>query len=65
LKNAKEMHTFNPSTPESEAGGPLSSRPAWSTYQVPGQQRLHRKTLSKKKKKKNDKKKVKVEKVLP
>jgi hypothetical protein len=23
-------HTFNPSTPEAEAGGFLSSRPAWS-----------------------------------
>jgi hypothetical protein len=25
------MHTFNPSTWEAEAGGSLSSRPAWST----------------------------------
>jgi hypothetical protein len=24
-------HAFNPSTPEAEAGGLLSSRPAWST----------------------------------
>jgi hypothetical protein len=24
-------HAFNPSTQESEAGGSLSSRPAWST----------------------------------
>jgi hypothetical protein len=24
-------HTFNPSTQEAEAGGSLSSRPAWST----------------------------------
>jgi hypothetical protein len=24
-------HAFNPSTPEAEAGGFLSSRPAWST----------------------------------
>jgi hypothetical protein len=24
-------HTFNPSTREAEAGGSLSSRPAWST----------------------------------
>jgi hypothetical protein len=24
-------HTFNPSTQEAEAGGFLSSRPAWST----------------------------------
>jgi hypothetical protein len=26
-------HTFNPSTREAEAGGFLSSRPAWSTLQ--------------------------------
>jgi hypothetical protein len=25
------VHTFNPSTQEAEAGGFLSSRPAWST----------------------------------
>jgi hypothetical protein len=25
------VHTFNPSTGEAEAGGFLSSRPAWST----------------------------------
>jgi hypothetical protein len=25
------MHSFNPSTQEAEAGGFLSSRPAWST----------------------------------
>jgi hypothetical protein len=25
------VHAFNPSTPEAEAGGFLSSRPAWST----------------------------------
>jgi hypothetical protein len=25
------VHTFNPSTREAEAGGFLSSRPAWST----------------------------------
>jgi hypothetical protein len=24
-------HAFNPSTPEAETGGSLSSRPAWST----------------------------------
>jgi hypothetical protein len=29
-----------------EAGKCLSSRPAWSTEQVPGQPRLHRETLS-------------------
>jgi major histocompatibility complex class I len=26
-----EVHTFNPGTQEAEAGGFLSSRPAWST----------------------------------
>jgi hypothetical protein len=29
-------HAFNPSTREAEAGGFLSSRPAWSTEWVPG-----------------------------
>jgi hypothetical protein len=41
-------HTFNPSTRETEAGGFLSSRPAWSTKWVPGQPGLHRETLSQK-----------------
>jgi hypothetical protein len=49
------VHTFNPSTREAEAGGFLSSRPAWSTEWVPGQSGLYRKTLSQKKK--NEKKK--------
>jgi hypothetical protein len=44
-------HAFNPSTWEAEAGGFLSSRPAWSTEWVPGQPGLHRKTLSRKNKK--------------
>jgi hypothetical protein len=39
-------HAFNPSTWEAEAGGFLSSRPAWSTAWVPGQPGLHRETLS-------------------
>jgi hypothetical protein len=39
-------HAFNPSTREAEAGGFLSSRPAWSTERVPGQPGLHRETLS-------------------
>jgi hypothetical protein len=39
-------HAFNPSTREAEAGGFLSSRPAWSTKGVPGQPGLHRETLS-------------------
>jgi hypothetical protein len=30
-------HAFNPSTWEAEAGGFLSSKPAWSTESVPGQ----------------------------
>jgi hypothetical protein len=41
--------TFNPSTWEAEAGGFLSSRPAWSTEWVPGQPGLYRETLSWKK----------------
>jgi hypothetical protein len=45
-------HAFNPSTQEAEAGGFLSSKPAWSTKCVPGQPGLHRETLSQKKKKK-------------
>jgi hypothetical protein len=46
------VHAFNPSTREPEAGGYLSSRPAWSTKRVPGQPELHRETLSQKIKKK-------------
>jgi hypothetical protein len=45
-------HAFNPSTWETEAGGFLSSRPAWFTEWVPGQPGLHRETLSRKNKKK-------------
>jgi hypothetical protein len=41
-------HAFNPSTWEAEAGGFLSSRPAWSAEWVPGQPGLHRDTLSRK-----------------
>jgi hypothetical protein len=48
-------YAFNPSTWEAEAGGFLSSRPAWSTEGVPGQPGLHRETLSLKKKKKTEK----------
>ena len=40
------VHTFNPSTWEAETGRSLSSRPSWSTNQVPGQPGLHRETLS-------------------
>jgi hypothetical protein len=45
-------HTFNPNTWEAEAGGFLSSRPAWSTEWVPGQPGLYRETLSQKTKNK-------------
>jgi hypothetical protein len=53
-------YAFNPSTWEAEAGGFLSSRPAWSTKRAPGQPELYRETLSQKTKKpktKNQKKK--------
>jgi hypothetical protein len=58
------VHAFDPSTWVAEAGGFLSSRPAWSTELVPGQPGLHRETLSRKtkrneKKKKNQKPKKK------
>jgi hypothetical protein len=56
-------HTFNPSTweaeAEAEAGGFLSSRPAWSTKQVPGQPELYRETLSQKNKAKTKQNKTK------
>jgi hypothetical protein len=32
----------NPSIREAEAGGSLSSRPAWSTEQIPEHPRIHR-----------------------
>ena len=38
------------SAQKAEAGGSLSSRPAWSTKWVPGQSGIHRETLSGKKK---------------
>jgi hypothetical protein len=46
------VHAFDSSTWEAEAGGFLSSRPAWSTEWVPGQPGLHRETLSQKQKQK-------------
>jgi hypothetical protein len=52
-------HAFNPSTQEAEAGGFLSSRPAWSTKWVPGKPGLHRETLSRKTKTKTKNKKRK------
>jgi hypothetical protein len=56
-------HAFNPSTWDTEAGGFLISRPAWSTEWVPGQPGLHRETLSQKTKqnKKKTKKKIQAE----
>jgi hypothetical protein len=42
------VHTFNPHTWETEAGGFLSLRSARSTELFPGQPRLYRKTLSQK-----------------
>jgi hypothetical protein len=50
-------HAFDPSTREAEAGGFLSSRPAWST-ECSG---LHRETLSRKTKKKKKEKRKKKE----
>jgi hypothetical protein len=47
---------LNPSTWEAEAGGFLSSRPAWSTEWVPEQPGLHRETLSQKPKNQNKQK---------
>jgi hypothetical protein len=48
-------HAFNPSTWEAEAGGFLSSRPAWSTEWVPEQPGLYRETLSQKTNKQTNK----------
>jgi hypothetical protein len=47
-------YAFNPSTQEAEAGGFLSSRPAWSTEWVPGQPGIHRETLSRKTKERRE-----------
>jgi hypothetical protein len=48
LEPGMVAQVFNPSTWEAEAGGFLSSRPAWSTKWVSGQPGLHRETLSRK-----------------
>jgi hypothetical protein len=48
-------HTFNPSTQEAQTDGFLSSRLAWSTKRVPGQQGIYRETLSQKTKNKKNK----------
>jgi hypothetical protein len=53
------MHTFDPSSREAEAGGSMSSKPAWSTEQVTGWPELHQETPSQKLKK--EKKKIKPE----
>ena len=37
LDSGVVLHTFNLSTPETKGGGSMSSRPAWSTEQVPEQ----------------------------
>ena len=47
------MHTFNPSTWEAEAGGSLSSRPAWSTELVLRQLVTQRNLVLKNKTKQN------------
>jgi hypothetical protein len=44
-------NTFGPSIQEAEASGSLSSRPIWSTEQVPGPPELHKEALSQKSKK--------------
>jgi hypothetical protein len=46
------IHILNLGTKEAEAGVSLSSQPAWSTEQVPGQPGIHRETLSREEKKK-------------
>jgi hypothetical protein len=55
-----EVHAFNPSTWEAEAGRFLSLRSAFSTKWIPGQPGLYRETLSWKTK--QNKRKVKTEK---
>ena len=46
-------HALNPSTEESKACEPVSSKPAWTTEQVPGQPGLHREISSPKPKEKD------------
>jgi hypothetical protein len=52
------VHAYNPSIQEAEAGKSLSSRPAWSTERVPGQQRYKEKPGCEKEKKKSQKSKA-------
>jgi hypothetical protein len=59
FSRAVVAHAFNPSTWEAEAGGFLSSRPAWSIEGVPGQPGLYRETLSQKTKQNKTKTKTK------
>lgn len=47
-KSDVAMHTFNSSTQEAEASGSPSSKPVWSTHQVPGQPVLYSETSSQK-----------------
>jgi hypothetical protein len=53
------VHAFNPSTWEAEAGGFLSSRPAWSTEWVPGQPGLQQRNPASKRKNNNNNKQTK------
>jgi hypothetical protein len=52
-------HAFSPSTREAEAGGFLSSRPAWSTSEFQDSQGYTEKPCLKKKKRKEKKRKEK------
>jgi hypothetical protein len=54
-------HASNPRSWEAEAGEFLSSKPTWSTEQVPGQPGLHRETLSQNKTKQTSKQKTNTE----
>jgi hypothetical protein len=48
LQHGVVVHAFNPSTWEAQAGGFLSSRPAWATKGVPGELGLYREPCLKK-----------------
>jgi hypothetical protein len=54
-----EAHAFNPSTQEAEAGGFLSSRPAWSRVSSRTVRAIQRNPVSKNKNKNKNKKKRK------
>ena len=53
-----QVHSFNPSTWEAEAGRFLSLRPAWSTEWVPRQPGLYRETPFQKKNQKKKRKRI-------